>query len=59
MVYVRQDKLPKLHEYKYSGVDHSLVSRYIMKPFYNNFVIHCFPMWMAYVEISQISFFIC
>ncbi|KAF2704005.1 Choline/ethanolaminephosphotransferase [Pleomassaria siparia CBS 279.74] len=47
MVYVRQDKLPKLNEYKYSGVDHSLVSRYVMKPFYNNFVIHCFPMWMA------------
>lgn len=47
MVYIRQDKLPKLKEYKYSGVDHSLVSRYIMKPFYNNFVIHCFPMWMA------------
>ncbi|KAF2792284.1 Choline/ethanolaminephosphotransferase [Melanomma pulvis-pyrius CBS 109.77] len=47
MVYIRQDKLPKLNEYKYSGVDHSLVSRYIMKPFYNNFVIHCFPMWMA------------
>jgi len=47
MVYIRQDKLPKLKEYKYSGVDHSLVSRYIMKPFYSNFVIHCFPMWMA------------
>ncbi|ORY00455.1 hypothetical protein BCR34DRAFT_592560 [Clohesyomyces aquaticus] len=47
MVYIRQDKLPKLKEYKYSGVDHSLVSRYVMKPFYNNVVIKCFPMWMA------------
>src|SRR5690349_21417016 len=47
MVYIRQDKLPKLNEYKYSGVDHSLVSRYVMKPFYNNVVIHCFPEWMA------------
>ncbi|OCK76494.1 Choline/ethanolaminephosphotransferase [Lepidopterella palustris CBS 459.81] len=47
MVYIRQDKLPKLKEYKYSGVDHSLVSRYIMKPFYTNVVIHCFPMSMA------------
>ena len=47
MVYIRQDKLPKLKEYKYSGVDHSLVSRYILKPFYTNFVIHCFPMSMA------------
>jgi hypothetical protein len=47
MVYIRQDKLPKLNEYKYSGVDHSLVSRYVLKPFYNNVVIHCFPIWMA------------
>lgn len=47
MVYIRQDKLPKLLEYKYQGVDHSLVSRYVLKPFYNNFVIHLFPMWMA------------
>lgn len=47
MVYVRQDKLPGLKEYKYSGVDHSLVSRYILKPFYTNVVIKCFPMWMA------------
>ena len=47
MVYIRQDKLPKLNEYKYSGVDHSLVSRYILKPFYTHVVIKCFPMWMA------------
>jgi ethanolaminephosphotransferase len=47
MVYIRQDKLPKLKEYKYQGVDHSLLSRYVMKPFYNNVVINCFPMWMA------------
>lgn len=47
MVYIRQDKLPRLKEYKYSGVDHSLVSRYILKPFYTNVVIKCFPMWMA------------
>jgi ethanolaminephosphotransferase len=50
MVYIRQDKLPKLKEYKYSGVDHSLVSRYVLKPFYSNVVIHMFPMWMAYVS---------
>lgn len=47
MVYVRQDKLPRLKEYKYSGVDHSLLSQYVLKPFYNNVVIKCFPMWMA------------
>ncbi|KAI0384990.1 Choline/ethanolaminephosphotransferase [Hypomontagnella monticulosa] len=47
MVYVRQEFLPNLKAYKYSGVDHSLTSKYILKPFYTNFVIKCFPMWMA------------
>lgn len=47
MVYIRSKKLPGLKEYKYAGVDHSLVSRYILKPFYNNVAINCFPMSMA------------
>ncbi|KAI1198303.1 CDP-alcohol phosphatidyltransferase [Nemania serpens] len=47
MVYVRQEYLPNLRQYKYSGVDHSLTSKYILKPFYTNVVIKCFPMWMA------------
>ncbi|OBT82826.1 ethanolaminephosphotransferase [Pseudogymnoascus sp. 03VT05] len=47
MVYVRQEKLPGLKKYKYNGVDHSLLSRYVLKPFYTNFVIKCFPLWMA------------
>lgn len=51
MVYIRQKNLQGLHPYKYAGVDHSLVSRYILKPFYTNVVIKCFPMSMAYVGI--------
>jgi len=47
MVYIRQEALPKLREYKYSSVDKSLVSKYVMKPFYTNVAIHFFPMWMA------------
>ncbi|KAK3489185.1 CDP-alcohol phosphatidyltransferase-domain-containing protein [Neurospora hispaniola] len=47
MVYVRQEKLPNLREYKYSAVDHSLTSKYILKPFYTNVVIKLFPMSMA------------
>ncbi|KAI9805373.1 MAG: hypothetical protein M1833_005826 [Piccolia ochrophora] len=47
MVYIRQNELPNLKKYKYSGVDKSLVSRYILKPFYTNVAIKCFPMWMA------------
>ena len=47
MVYIRQQKLEDLHNYKYAGVDHSLTSKYILKPFYTNVVIKCFPMSMA------------
>lgn len=47
MEYIRQKHLKGLHPYKYAGVDHSLVSRYVLKPFYNNVVIKCFPMSMA------------
>lgn len=47
MVYVRQEFLPNLKQYKYSAVDRSLTSKYILKPFYTNVVIKCFPMWMA------------
>jgi hypothetical protein len=49
MVYIRQRNLSKLHEYKYAGVDKSLTSKYILKPFYTNVAIKCFPMSMAYV----------
>jgi ethanolaminephosphotransferase len=47
MVYVRQENLPNLREYKYNGVDQSLLSKYILKPFYTKVVIKCFPMSMA------------
>ncbi|KAL8685713.1 MAG: hypothetical protein Q9224_005707 [Gallowayella concinna] len=55
MVYIRQKQLAGLHPYKYAGVDHSLVSRYILKPFYNNVVIGCFPMSMAFVIINFLT----
>jgi ethanolaminephosphotransferase len=47
MGYVRQNDLPALKEYKYSAVDRSLTSKYILKPFYTHVVIKCFPMSMA------------
>lgn len=53
MVYIRQKNLHGLKEYKYAGVDHSLLSRYILKPFYNNVAIKCFPMSMAWVLICS------
>ena len=48
-MYIRQSKLRHLREYKYSSIDKSLVSRYILKPFYTNVFIHVFPMSMAFV----------
>lgn len=47
MVYIRQRNLAKLHEYKYSAVDKSLTSKYILKPFYTHVAIKLFPMSMA------------
>ncbi|EON99064.1 putative cdp-alcohol phosphatidyltransferase protein [Phaeoacremonium minimum UCRPA7] len=56
MVYVRQDQLPNLKQYKYSSVDHSITSKYILKPFYTNVVIKCFPMSMAPNAITLTGF---
>lgn len=60
MVYVRQEKLPGLKEYKYCGVDHSLLSRYVLKPFYTHVVIKCFPMSMApnLITLTGFSFIV-
>ena len=47
MVYIRQERLPKLKEYQYSGVDHSLLSRYVLKPYWWSKVIELFPLTIA------------
>lgn len=56
MVYIRQSQLPKLKEYKYSSVDHSLLSRYVLKPYWWSQVINLFPMWMAPNAITLSGF---
>lgn len=56
MVYIRANKLEGLNPYIYAGVDHSFVSRYVLKPFYNNVVIGCFPMSMAPNAITLSGF---
>ena len=48
-MYIRRSHLPELRRYKYAAVDKSLTSRYVLKPFYTNVVIRCFPLWMALV----------
>ncbi|KAJ5118873.1 hypothetical protein N7448_010580 [Penicillium atrosanguineum] len=56
MVYIRQHHLPNLRNYKYAGVDHSLLSRFVMKPFYSKCVIGLFPMGMAPNAITLTGF---
>ncbi|KAK3674405.1 Phosphotransferase [Recurvomyces mirabilis] len=56
MVYIRQQQLEKLNEYKYSGVDRSLVSRYILKPYWWSKVIELFPLGMAPNAITLSGF---
>jgi ethanolaminephosphotransferase len=73
MVYIRQEQLPGLKEYKYSGkltcrlrkshtiltklgVDHSLVSRYVLKPYWWSQVIKIFPLWIAPNAITLSGF---
>ncbi|RMD40738.1 hypothetical protein DV735_g4396, partial [Chaetothyriales sp. CBS 134920] len=58
MVYIRQRNLPKLYEYQYAGIDKSLVSKYILKPFYTNVAIKFFPLSMApnAITLSGFSF---
>lgn len=44
--YIPEESLKGLHLYKYGGVDKSLVSRYILGPYWNN-LVKIFPLWMA------------
>lgn len=57
-MYIRHSKLDNLKAYKYSAVDHSLTSKYILKPFYTNVVINFFPLSMApnLITLSGFSF---
>ncbi|GJN18823.1 hypothetical protein PR202_gb06026 [Eleusine coracana subsp. coracana] len=42
--YIGHHGVATLRRYKYSGVDHSLVAKYILQPFWSRFV-HLFPLW--------------
>lgn len=44
MGYIGHHGVATLRRYKYSGVDHSLVAKYILQPFWSRFV-SIFPLW--------------
>jgi ethanolaminephosphotransferase len=49
--------LPNLKEYKYSGMDKSIVSNYVLC-YYWNFVVELLPMWLAPNVVTLIGFVI-
>ncbi|AQZ13917.1 EPT1 (YHR123W) and CPT1 (YNL130C) [Zygosaccharomyces parabailii] len=57
--YVPHNHLANLKAYKYEGEDHSIVSKYVLKPFWRKFSL-IFPTWMApnVVTLSGLGFIV-
>ncbi|KAL8781091.1 MAG: hypothetical protein Q9213_006173 [Squamulea squamosa] len=53
---VCEDALVHLKSYKYSSVDKSLISRYILKYYWNGFV-ELLPLWLAPNMVTLLGFF--
>ena len=45
-LYIPTARLRNLHTYKYSGADDSLISKYILGPYWN-WLVSLFPTWIA------------
>ncbi|KAI9842369.1 MAG: hypothetical protein M1837_007289 [Sclerophora amabilis] len=52
---VSEEALSHLKTYKYSSVDKSLISRYILKHYWNGFV-ELLPMWLAPNMVTLLGF---
>ncbi|KAK4263697.1 hypothetical protein QN277_029078 [Acacia crassicarpa] len=55
MGYIGAHGAAALHKYKYSGVDHSYVAKYVLQPFWTRFV-KVFPLWMPPNMITLTGF---
>nr|ABK96285.1 unknown [Populus trichocarpa x Populus deltoides] len=55
MGYIGSHGIAALHKYKYSGVDHSCVAKYVLQPFWARFV-NLFPLWMPPNMITLMGF---
>ncbi|OAY47397.1 choline/ethanolaminephosphotransferase 1 [Manihot esculenta] len=55
MGYIGSHGVAALHRYKYSGVDHSYVAKYVLQPFWSQFV-NFFPLWMPPNMITLTGF---
>ncbi|KAL8247512.1 hypothetical protein R6Q59_008728 [Mikania micrantha] len=56
MGYIGGHGINAMHKYKYSGVDHSYVAKYVLQPFWTRFVTF-FPLWMPFsFQITLMGF---
>ncbi|PIA57513.1 hypothetical protein AQUCO_00600317v1 [Aquilegia coerulea] len=55
MGYIGSHGVAALHRHKYSGVDHSLVAKYILQPFWTR-CVNLFPLWMPPNMITLTGF---
>ncbi|KAI9168769.1 hypothetical protein LWI28_001662 [Acer negundo] len=55
MGYIGAHGISALHRYKYSGVDHSYVAKYVLQPFWTRFV-KIFPLWVPPNMITLTGF---
>lgn len=55
MVYIGAHGVAALHKHKYSGVDNSLVAKYILQPFWTR-CVNLFPLWMPPNAITLTGF---
>eukprot|EP00850_Spirogloea_muscicola_P017285 SM000147S01104 [mRNA] locus=s147:25909:30376:- [translate_table: standard] len=55
MPYISQHGAEALRKYKYSGLDKSYVSKYVLNPFWQRFVL-IFPLWVAPNTVTLIGF---
>ncbi|XP_042488225.1 choline/ethanolaminephosphotransferase 1 [Macadamia integrifolia] len=55
MGYIGSHGVAALHRYKYSGVDHSYLAKYVLQPFWSR-CVNLFPLWMAPNMITLIGF---
>ncbi|XP_015894256.1 choline/ethanolaminephosphotransferase 1 [Ziziphus jujuba] len=55
MGYIGPHGVAALHRYKYSGVDHSYLAKYVLQPFWTRFV-KIFPLWVPPNMITLTGF---
>ncbi|KAK9288363.1 hypothetical protein L1049_016816 [Liquidambar formosana] len=55
MGYIGSHGITALHRYKYSGVDHSYLAKYVLQPFWRS-CVNFFPLWMPPNMITLMGF---